>query len=61
MSYFPHIQTKATEQMVAGDGCCGEWVVLDGVGPQDRGAHDLFGGVGCTIEILMVLMGGRDG
>ena len=38
--------------MVAGESCCGEWVVSDGVGPQGRGPHDLFGGVGCTTEIL---------
>ena len=38
--------------MVAGESC-GEWVVSDGVGPQGRGPHDLFGGVGCTTEILM--------
>ena len=35
---------------------CGEWFVSDGVGPQGMCPHDLFGGVGCTIEILM---GGR--
>ena len=39
--------------MVAGESCCGEWVVSDGVGPQGRGPRDLLGGVGCTIEILM--------
>ena len=44
-SYFRRIQTEATEQMVAGKGCCGEWVVSDGVGPQGRWPHDLFGGV----------------
>ena len=46
------------QMVVAGEGCCGEWVVSDGVGLQGRGPHDLFGGVGCAIEILM---GGRDG
>ena len=38
--------------MVAGEGCCGEWFVSDGVEPQGRGPHDIFEGVGCTIEIL---------
>ena len=52
-SYFSRIQTEATEQVMAGEGCCGEWVVSDGVGPQGRGPHDLFRGVGCTIKILM--------
>ena len=33
-------------------------VVSDGVGLQGRGPHNLFRGVGCTIEILM---GGRGG
>ena len=41
------------KQIVSGESCCGEWVVSDGAGPQSRGPHDLFGGVGCTIEILM--------
>ena len=44
-SYFSHIQTEAIKQMVAGKSFCGEWVVSDGVGPQGRGPHDLFGGV----------------
>ena len=39
--------------MVGGKSCCGEWVVLDDVGRQGREPHDLFGGVRCTIEILM--------
>ena len=57
-SYISRIQTEAIKQMVAGESCCGEWFVSDGVGPQGTGTHDLFGGVGCTIETLM---GGRGG
>ena len=30
----------------------GKWVVSDAVEPQGRGPHDLFGGVGCTTEIV---------
>ena len=52
-SYFFRIQTEAIKQMVAGEGCCGGSVVSDGGGPQDRGPHDLFGGVGCTIKVIM--------
>ena len=47
--------------MVAGESCCCEWVVLDGAGPQGRGPHDLFGGVGCTTEILIGGGGGDKG
>ena len=57
-SYFSRIQTEAKEQMEAGEGCCGGWVVSDGVWPQGRGPHHLFGGVGCTMEILMGVRGG---
>ena len=39
--------------MVAWESCCGKGVVSDGVGPQGRGPHDLFGGVGCTTEIVI--------
>ena len=52
------MQTDTIKQIGSGESWCGEWVVSDGVGPQDRGPHDLFGSVGCTIEILM---GGRGG
>ena len=33
-SYLSRIQTEATEQMVAGEGCCGEWVVSDVLGSR---------------------------
>ena len=52
-SYFSRIQTEAIKQMVAGEGCCGGSVVSDDGGPQDRGPHDLFGGVGCAIKVIM--------
>ena len=39
--------------MVAVGSCCGEWVVSDGAAPRGEGPHDLFGGVGCTTEILI--------
>ena len=52
-SYISRIQTEAIKQMVVGESCCGEWFVSDGVRPQGRGPHDLFGRVRCTIEILM--------
>ena len=42
-SYLSRIQTEAIKQMAAEESCCGEWVVSDGVGPQGRGPHDLFG------------------
>ena len=38
---------------MAGEGCFGEWVVSNGVEPGGREPHDLFRGVGFTIEILM--------
>ena len=53
MFILSRIQTEAIKQMVAGESCCGEWVVSDSVGLEDRGPRDLFGGVGCTMKILM--------
>ena len=41
--------------MVAGESCCGEWVASDGVGPQGRGPHDLFG----VSDVQQKFYGGR--
>ena len=57
LSYFSRVQTEAIKTMVAGGSCCGEWVVLDGAGPQGRGPRELLEGVGWT----KIVVGGGGG
>ena len=73
MTYFPRIENEESikyytflvytypnrgNKINGGWGGLLWWVVPDGVGPQGSEPHDLFGGVVCTIKILM---GGRGG